>query len=127
MTRVELFLATLCCIGWAAVILALLDLLPLAGLFDLDLYRFYSVAAILGWVAGNVYVFRLRTLVPQRYRQRFLFLYLIGPPSFLYLLRACASTTAQQAAPFVPLYSFVVYGIFFLVPITFGARHRPSA
>jgi hypothetical protein len=42
----------------------------------------------------------------------------VGPPSLLYILRALAPQAVQHAAPLVPLYSFVVYALFFLVPVT---------
>ena len=121
---VELALLAAFSAAWLLAILAGIGLVPLAGTLTLDLYRLYSIAAVLGWVAGNIYVFRSRA-AHDHFRRRLLLSYLIGPPSFVYLLRALASTTAQQAAPFVPLYSFVVYSLFFLVPLTLRATRTP--
>ncbi len=117
----ELVLLAAFSAAWLLAILAGLGLVPLAGLFALDLYRLYSVAAVLGWVAGNIYVYRTQTFAEDGWRRRLLLSYLIGPPSFVYLLRALAPHSVQDAAPFVPLYSFAVYGLFFLVPVTLRA------
>ncbi len=111
-------LAGACSLGWLASILAFWGVLPLAGALPLDLYRFFSLAAILGWLAGNVYRFRQRGALESPVRRRAVWLYLIGPPSFLYLLRAMAPLLEQQAAPLVPIYGFGVYGLFFLIPLT---------
>lgn len=99
--------------------LGLFRLLPLAGTFDLDLYRLYSVSAVLGWLSGNIYIMRRRSLpTGGAWKKRLLLAYLLGPPSMVYLLRSLASPAVQQAAPFVPFYSLTVYAIFFLVPVT---------
>ncbi len=117
----ELVLLAVFSAAWLLAILAGLGVVPLAGLYALNLYRLYSVAAVLGWVAGNIYVSRSQTFARGHWRRRLLLSYLIGPPSFVYLLRALAPLTVQQAAPFVPIYSFAVYGLFFLVPLTLRA------
>ena len=122
---IELVLLAAFSAAWLLAILASIGLVPLAGMLTLDLYRLYSIAAVLGWVAGNIYVFRSRVVPHDQFRRRLLLSYLIGPPSVVYLLRAMASTTAQQAAPFVPLYSFAVYALFFLVPLTLRATRTP--
>jgi hypothetical protein len=123
--RFEIFLAGVSACGWLVAILAMTGILPLAGGGALDLYRFYSLAAVLGWVIGNIYVFRwLRHLGQQRFRKRALVLYLIGPPSLLYVVRALAPLSDQQAAPLVPLFAFAVYGIFLLIPLTLRATPR---
>ncbi|MDA8019877.1 MAG: hypothetical protein MPN21_20745 [Thermoanaerobaculia bacterium] len=103
--------------AWALAVLLGLGILPAAGALSLDLYGFYSFAAALGWVAGNVYVARLRRH-GRTARKRLLFAYFLGPPSLLYVIRSLAPRAAQQAAPFVPIYAFCVFGIFFLVPVT---------
>ncbi len=115
----ELVLLAVFSAAWLLAILAGMGLVPLAGLLTLDLYRLYSIAAVLGWVSGNIYVFRAQAF-PQS-RRRLLLSYLIGPPSFVYLLRGMAPLAYQQAAPFVPIYSFAVYALFFLVPLTLRA------
>ena len=123
--RLELVLLALFSTAWLFAILAGIGLLPLAGTFDLDLYRLYSVAAVLGWVAGNIYVFRSQIYTKHRNRKRLLLNYLVGPPSFVYILRAMARQAVQQAAPLVPIYSFAVYALFFLVPVTLRATRKP--
>ncbi len=118
---------------WLLAILAGLALVPLAGTLDLDLYRLYSIAAVLGWVAGNIYISRAQSLIGatserperRRFRKRLLLSYLIGPLSFVYFLRALAPHAAQKAAPMVPVYGFGVYALFFLVPLTLRATRAP--
>jgi hypothetical protein len=124
--RFELALLIACSAVWLLAVLALFRVLPLAGTFDLDLYRLYSVAAVLGWVSGNIYMARRRALPPRRrWKRRLLLAYLLGPPGIVYLLRSLAAPQVQQAAPLVPIYSFVVYAIFFLVPVTLRASAPP--
>ncbi len=127
LARLELGLLAVFSAIWLLTILAGLGMVPLAGTFTLDLYRLYSIAAVLGWVAGNIYVPRSQRLVDdrQRFRKRLLLSYLIGPPSIVYFLRALAPLAVQQAAPMVPIYSFCVYGLFFLVPLTLKATRTP--
>ena len=118
---------------WLLAILAGLGFLPLAGMLHLDLYRLYSIAAVLGWVAGNIYVFRTQNLTgtaagqpdERRFPKRLLLSYLIQPQSCVYFLRMLAPIEAQQAAPMVPIYAFGVYGLFFLVPLTLRATRTP--
>lgn len=119
---------------WLLAILSGLGLLPLAGTLDLDLYRLYSIAAVLGWVAGNIYVSRSQSLDDRnasepddrkRSRKRLLLSYLIQPQSCVYLLRTLAPFESQQAAPLVPIYAFGVYSLFFLVPLTLRATRTP--
>ncbi len=125
LARLELGLLAVFSAIWLLTILAGLGLVPLAGTFSLDLYRLYSIAAVLGWVAGNIYVSRVSALPGKRFRKRFLLCYLVGPPSIVYLLRALAPQATQQAAPMVPIYSFAVYALFFLVPLTLRATRTP--
>ena len=122
--RIELSLVVSFSFAWLLAICMNLGLLPVAGTLDLGLYPLYSLAAALGWVAGNTYVTR-RVVYPQRFRRRLLLNYLFLPPSVLHILRALASSTVQQAAPLVPLYSFCIYGLFFLVPVTLRTTRDP--
>ncbi len=119
--KVEAALLIVFSVAWLAVILELLDRLPVAGTLHLDLYTLYSVAAILGWVTGNLYVLRRPRMPEGPYRTQLLISYLLGPLAFVYLLRASAPVSALRAAPLVPLYAFCVYWIFFLVPVTLRA------
>jgi hypothetical protein len=103
------------------------------GAYTLSLYAYYGVAAILGWVAGNVWVARRRGLrkhlsaaAARQAGRHLLVVYLLGPPSVLYLLRALAPHEVRAAAPLVPLWAFCVYGVFFLVPVTLAPKGRPK-
>lgn len=110
---------------WLGVFAMLFASLPLAGLLDVGLYPLYGIAAFLGWLAGNVYVLRARG-VPKSLRRRFLWIYFLGPPSLIYLIRALAPAAAQVAVPMAAVYGCLVFSIFFLVPVSFsrGARRR---
>jgi hypothetical protein len=105
-------------------LLHLLGLVPLPGTLDLDLYPFYAVAAVCGWLAGNLWVARAAGL-PRGLRWRLLLVYLVGPPGVLFLLRAMAPAAAQMAAPFVALYAFGVFAVFFAVPVTLRRSTPP--
>ncbi len=122
--RLELGLLAVFSAIWLLTILGGLGMLPLAGMLDLDLYRLYSIAAVSGWVAGNIYVSRSQTF-GRRFRKRLLLSYLIGPPSLVYFLRTLAPIAVQQAAPMVPIYGFCVYALFFLVPVTLRVTRTP--
>ena len=122
--RLELGLLTVFSAIWILAILTGLGAVPLAGILTLDLYRLYSIAAVLGWVAGNIYVSRV-SAYDRRFRRVVLLSYLIQPQSCVFLLRTLAEPAVQQAAPVVPLYSFGVYFLFFLVPLTLRAT-RPQ-
>lgn len=111
-------------IAWLLVFLVYGGALPAAGRVSLDLYTFYSIAAVLGWLAGNVYQLR-RQPEKKLVGPSDLLVYLVGPPSLLLLLRAMAPRAEQAAAPFVPIYSLAVYGIFFLIPVTLASTRTP--
>ncbi|MEM7582976.1 MAG: hypothetical protein AAF560_06325 [Acidobacteriota bacterium] len=125
MLRLEQVLLAAFSAAWLLAILIGIGLVPLAGTLDLDLYRLYSIAAVLGWVAGNIYVFRSQAVSEARWRKVLLWTYLIGPPSFVYIIRSLAREAVQQAAPLVPIYSFAIYALFFLVPVTLRATRQP--
>lgn len=120
--RLELALLGMFSGAWLLAVLTGLGVLPVAGTLGLDLYTLYSFGAALGWVAGNVYVARRRRLGTRVGRRLLLLTYLVGPPALLYVLRSMAPHAAQNAAPFVPLYAFCVFGLFFLVPVTLRYR-----
>jgi hypothetical protein len=109
---------------WAVVVLDLAGILPLHGRQDLSLYALYGTAAALGWVAGNVWIARTRAGrrrgADPLLRRRLLFLWLLGPPSLVTLLRAMASPDRQLEAPLAALWAFGVYVIFFMVPVSFA-------
>ncbi len=116
----QVFLAG-CSIVWLLVILANGGFVPLAGILDLDLYRLFSLTTVIGWVAGNIYVFRTRDLVEKPARRKLLFKYLMGPLSLIFFLRALADKDVQAAAPLVPILGLGIYVLFFLVPVTLRA------
>ena len=123
MRRVEPALIGLFLASWLGALLAQLGVLDLAGSLPLAFYPFFSFAAALGWVGGNVYVHRRRGVAPPLGR-RLLAIYLVGPPGILYLVRAMAPAAEQAVAPLVPLLGFGVYSVFFAVPVTLAPRHR---
>jgi hypothetical protein len=115
----------LCFASWVGALLNQIGALSLPGVLDLGLYPLYSLAAALGWVLGNTYLHRRRTLY-RRARRRILPLYLLAPPGVLYLLRSLAPVEQQRLAPLVPLLAFAVYVVFFLVPLSLaGEWSRP--
>ncbi len=114
-------LAWMSAILWGLVILAQLGWLPVAGFLSVGLYALYGIAAFLGWLAGNVYVARSR----RGHKRALLMLYLAGPSSVVALLRAMATRELQDAAPLAPLYALMVYGIFFLLPVSFRGMQDP--
>ncbi|MEM6792977.1 MAG: hypothetical protein AAF725_03295 [Acidobacteriota bacterium] len=109
---------------WILVFLSFAGLIPAAGLLGLDLYRLYSVAAVLGWTSGNVFQLRRSSPSLRRWANPLL-VYLVGPASIVLLLRSLAPLHMRGAAPFVPLYALVVYCVFFLVPVTLAATRTP--
>ncbi len=115
-TRLEPILVALFFACWLVNLLQVVGLVSLAGSLDLSLYPLYSLATLLGWLAGNLYVHRARGL-PAWIRRRLLVIYFIGPPGILYLVRAMAPHEVQLEAPMVPIYSFGVFGVLFLVPV----------
>ncbi len=114
--RLEVAMAGFFFLLWGVGLFAAKGWVPLAGKLPLDLYSLYSLASVMGWISGNIYVARVRSL--PRYRKRVLLNYLFGPPSFLFVLRSMAPSSTQEAAPLVPLFSFMVYSLLFLVPVT---------
>ena len=116
MRRFELPLISLFFACWIVTILGQSGLVALAGRLPLSLYGLYSTAAALGWFFGNVYVHRSRREAPELGR-RLRLVYLLGPPSIVYLLRTMAPAAEQLLAPLVPVYAMGVYVVFFLVPV----------
>ena len=124
MNRIEPVLVGFFFASWGLALLYLVGIVPLPESLDLSLYALYTVAAVSGWLAGNVYVHRARRLSRVLKRRVFL-LYFVGPPGLLYLLRSMAPAREQQAAPLVPLFAWGVFAVFFFVPLTFRPR-RPE-
>lgn len=124
MRQLELILFAFFVAAWTVDLLALLGLVRLAGSLDLGLYPFFSLAAAIGWIAGNIYVPRARRLPPEL-RRASLLVYYLGPPGVLYLIREMASEEAQRQGPLVPVYAFAVFTVFFLVPVVLRRSPRP--
>jgi hypothetical protein len=103
---------------WTVVLLKIVGLVSLAGTFPLGFYGLYSLASVLGWSFGNLYVQRTRHL-DGPLRRRLLLIFYIGPPGILFLLRSMAPLANLQAAPLVAVYAFGVFSIFFVVPLMF--------
>ena len=103
---------------WLLSLLSFTHILSLAGSLPLALYPYYSVAVALGWAFGMLYMQRTRGFKDPQLRRPFLFIYYLGPPAILVLLRAMAPVAYQRAAPLVPLWAFGVFSILFLVPVT---------
>jgi hypothetical protein len=91
----------------------------------LSFYGLFSFAGAFGWVVGNLFVLRSRTLTgrPALVRRRFLALYLFVPAGVVALLRAMAPTDLRRAAPLAGLLAFAIYVVFFFVP--YSLRPRP--
>lgn len=120
-SRFELVLGAFFIACWFLGLLALLRIFSLAGELRLGLYPLFSLSAALGWVMGNVYVQRTRRQPPRRGLPRGLWIYLLGPPGVLILVRAMAPRIEQEAAPLVPVLAVAVFVVFFLVPVSLSA------
>jgi hypothetical protein len=121
----EVGLLGLFVLAWCLALLSVATGLPLAGLLPLSLYQLYGIAAAAGWLGGNLYVQRARRL-PRAIRRRILLIYLLGPPSVIYVLRTMAPAAEQRAVPLAGLWAFGVLVIFFLVPVSLRRDSRPS-
>ena len=117
----ELILLLVFLLAWGAALLGITGILPLAGSFDLGLYEYYALAALLGWLAGNVFIYRSRAASGSA-RVGLGLVYLMGPPGLLYLVRALASLSVQVAAPMAAVYAWGVFLLLFLVPVSFRNR-----
>lgn len=115
--RFEVVLLALFLACWAVDLLIAFRLVSFAGGANLSLYPLYGVAGALGSVAGHLYVHRGRGLPPPARRLLF-YVYYLGTPSIVFLLRSMAPVAVQKAAPLVPLYAFGVFSVFFFVPVS---------
>lgn len=116
MRRFEPILAAFFLATWIVGLLSLFRLIASSGALRISLYPLFSIAAAVGWVSGNAYRVRSRRS-PSIYRRGVFVLYFVGPLGFLLLLRSMAPRFEQAAAPLVPLYSWIVFSVLFLVPI----------
>jgi hypothetical protein len=106
---------------WLVFLLQLLGLARLPELPRPTLMELYSAASVLGWSAGMIYVQRTRHLAAPLRRRLFL-LSFFGPPGLVCLLGALARL--QRQAPLVLVWSLCVFGIFYLVPVSFRSAGR---
>ena len=116
MKRIELILLALFLACWVLSIAVFFHLLRLDGAAPLGFYGLYGIAASLGWLFGNIYVQRTRKMEKPN-RRPFWAIYFFGPLGIVYLLRSMEPLDFQRAAPFVLLYAWAVYSIFFAVPV----------
>lgn len=114
MKRFEAILLGLFLACWLVYLLAVVRVVSLAGSLTLTFYPYFSLAAAIGWGAGNLYVFRTRDREPAT-RRGLLAGYFLGPLGLLFLLRAMTPVEFQRGAPLVGLYAFCVFSIFFVV------------
>jgi hypothetical protein len=123
--RWELVLLGLFLACWLVYLLAVFRLVMPDGTLDLGFYPYYSVAVAAGWAAGNIYVYRTRDLDPNaQSRRRRLAGYFLAPLGLILLLKAMMPLDFQRSAPFVGLYAFCVYSIFFGVANRLGMFRR---
>lgn len=123
MKRLEPILLGLFLACFVLDLLVFFRVLSLAGSLPLGLYGLYSFAITLGWLSGMLYE-RHRREQPAPIRRRLFLIYFLGPPGILYLVRSMAPLAEQKAAPLVWLYSFVVFAIFFAVPVKLPVTPR---
>ncbi len=119
--RAELLVVSAGLVCWAAALASALVGRPAAGLLPIGLYPLYSLAAALGWLAGNVYVARSGKAAPG-VRGVLRLSYLVGPPGLLFLLWELVPTLLQRAALLAPIYAYGVYVVFYFVPVTLRRR-----
>jgi hypothetical protein len=116
MKRLFLIFTALFAACWVAAFADALEVAPLSGTLDLGLYPLYSLALVAGSAAGNVYAWRASRLETAE-RRRLLALCVGGPPGLVTMVRAMAPRAAQDSAPLVPVWAFLVFAIFFVVPL----------
>jgi hypothetical protein len=112
------FLAT-----WVVALVYVLGWLGPPGL-ALSFYGLFVFSAAFGWVIGNLFAIRLRSLAgsPPARRRRFGATYLAVPAGAVALARAMAPTALREAAPLAGWLALGVYTVFFMVPVTLRRR-----
>jgi hypothetical protein len=90
----------------------------------LTFYAQFALAASWGWVVGNLYVIRRRTIPAEDgfKRRLFLLLYLGLPAGLLAAVRSMMDPELRAVTPLAEPLSAGIYLIFFLVP--FSLRRR---
>jgi hypothetical protein len=116
MKRIELILLALFLACWGLSLAVFFGLLRLDGSAPLGFYGLDAIAASLGWLFGNIYVQRTRKM-DKPLRRPFVAFYFFGPLGIVYILGSMEPLDFQRAAPFLVLYAWAVYTIFFTVPV----------
>ncbi|MES1244580.1 MAG: hypothetical protein ABUT39_23440 [Acidobacteriota bacterium] len=114
MKRYEQILLALFLACWLVYLLALLRIVKPEGTWNPGFYPYDTLAAAVGWGAGNLYVYRTRDL-EEKDRRRFLPGYFLAPIGLILLLKVMMPVSFQRAAPFVAVWAFGVFSVFFSV------------
>ncbi len=112
MKRFEQVLLGLFLACWLVYLLGVFQIVKPAGTWNPGFYPYYSIAMAVGWAAGNLYVYRTRDLDPTA-RRRFLAGYFLAPVGLISLLKIMMPISFQRGAPFVGVWAFCVFSIFF--------------
>ena len=117
MLRTETVLGGFFLATWVVAGLYVLGWLEPPGL-ALSFYGLFSFAGAFGWVMGNLFVLRSRTLaaLPPGVRRRLFALYLLVPAGLVALARAMAPVELRRAAPLAGWLALSIYLVFFFVP-----------
>ena len=99
---------------WLVYLLAVFRVLTPDGTWNPGFYPYYTVAAASGWGAGNLYVYRTRDL-DEKDRRRYMPGYFLAPLGLILLLKVMMPLAFQRMAPFVGVWAFGVFSIFFSV------------
>jgi len=121
--RTETVLGGFFLAAWLVAVIYQAGWLEPPGL-NLSLYGLFSLAAVFGWVMGNLSMMRERRLreYARRVRLRHRMLYVVVPAGLLALVRSMMPLELRAQAPLAGVLAFAVYGIFFLVPVTLRPR-----
>ncbi len=114
MKRYEQVLLGMFLACWLVYLLAVFRLVTPEGTWSPGFYPYDTLAAALGWGAGNLYVYRTRDLA-EKDRRRFMPGYFLAPLGLILLLKVMMPLDFQRAAPFVGVWAFCVFSIFFFV------------
>jgi len=89
-----------------------------------DFYGQFAFAACWGWLVGNLYVLRLRTIPAENRTKRRLFLplYLVVPAGVVALVRSMEVEELRVAAPLVGWLALGIHALFFFVPVSLRRR-----
>lgn len=104
---------------WMFSLGALFGLIHLEDLIAISLYQYFGSAAVLGWLFGNVYAYRLRRQPGKRARSA-IWGYLLTPPGLIYLLHAANDSELQSQVPLAPIFALMVFVSIFSVPAILG-------